>query len=134
VNSAIPTSLQAPFRALAIAMAPDAATLDEHGWQEVDAAIARALTTRPPRVRRQLVMLIRMLDALPLLRWGRRFRDLGAGRRARFLDAVQYSPIPVLRRGVWGLRTLIFLSYYGRPDVQATLGYRANARGWRVRR
>jgi hypothetical protein len=47
---------------------------------------------------------------------------------------MQYSPIPLVRRGVWGLRTLVFLGYYARPEMQTTLGYRANARGWAVRR
>ena len=115
-------------------MVPDAATLDENAWRDVDASIADALAKRPPAMRRQLALLIRVLDTLPLLRWGRRFHQLGAARRARFLDAMQYSPIPLLRRGVWGLRTLIFLAYYTRPDVQSTLGYRATARGWSARR
>ena len=115
-------------------MVPDVAALDEEAWRDVDASIAEALAKRPPRMRRQLALLIRVLDALPLLRWGRRFHTLGAARRARFLDAMQYSPIPLLRRGVWGLRTLVFLAYYARPDVQKTLGYHATARGWSARR
>jgi hypothetical protein len=134
VNRAFPPSLQAPFRALAIAIVPDAATLDEKTWREMDASIAEALAKRPPSVRRQLALLIRILDALPLLRWGRRFHQLGAARKARFLDALQYSPILLLRRGVWGLRTLVFLAYYTRPEVQTTLGYRAAPRGWSARR
>jgi hypothetical protein len=115
-------------------MVPDAATLDETAWRAMDASIAQALSKRPPSVRRQLALFVRILDALPLLRWGRRFHTLGAARRVRFLDAMQYSPIPLLRRGLWGLRTLVFLGYYARPDVQTTLGYRATSRGWAVRR
>ena len=115
-------------------MVPDAAALDETAWRDVDASIAQALAKRPPAVRRQLALFVRILDTLPLFRWGRRFHALGAARRARFLDAMQYSPIPLLRRGVWGLRTLIFLGYYARADVQTTLGYRASPRGWMVRR
>ena len=134
VDPGLPQSLRAPFRALAVAMVPDAATLDEKAWRDMDASIAEALAKRPRAVRRQLALLIRVLDALPLLRWGRRFHALGAARRARFLDAMQYSPILLLRRGVWGLRTLVFLAYYTRPEVQATLGYRAAARGWSARR
>ena len=134
VDPGLPPSLRAPFRALAVAIVPDAATLDEKAWRDMDAAIAQALAKRPPAVRRQLALLIRVLDALPLLRWGRRFHALGAARRARFLDAMQYSPILLLRRGVWGLRTLVFLAYYTRPELQTTLGYRASARGWSARR
>lgn len=100
----------------------------------MDVSIAHALSGRPASVRRQLALFVRVLDTLPVLRWGRRFHALGAARRARFLDAMQYSPIPLLRRGIWGLRTLVFLGYYARPEVQATLGYRATARGWTVRR
>jgi hypothetical protein len=134
VNAALPHSLRVPFRALAIAMVPDAASLDERGWEDMDAAMAKALATRPPAVRRQLAMLVRALDTLPLFRWGRRFHELGAARRARFLDSVQHSPILLLRRGVWGLRTLVFMAYYARPEVQSSLGYRASARGWSARR
>ena len=115
-------------------MVPDAATLDETAWRDVDASIAQLLAKRPAAARRQLALLVRLLDTLPLLRWGRRFHALGAARRARFLDAMQYSPIPLVRRAVWGLRTLVFLGYYARPEVQATLGYRASPRGWTVRR
>jgi hypothetical protein len=134
VNAALPPSLRVPFRALAVAMVPDAASLDERGWEEVDAAMGRALSARPPAVRRQLALLVRALDTLPLFRWGRRFHELGAARRARFLDSVQHSPILLLRRGVWGLRTLVFMAYYARPDVQSSLGYHASARGWSARR
>jgi hypothetical protein len=115
-------------------MVPDAAALDETAWRDVDTAIAQVLAKRPRAARRQLALLVRILDTLPLFRWGRRFHELGAARRARFLDAMQYSPIPLVRRGVWGLRTLVFLGYYARPDVQTTLGYRANSRGWALRR
>lgn len=134
MDTALPRSLQPAFRALAVSIVPDAATLDEKAWRDMDASITAALAKRPPAVRRQLALLIRVLDALPLLRWGRRFHALGAARRARFLDAMQYSPILLLRRGVWGLRTLVFLAYYARPEVQTTLGYRATARGWSARR
>src|SRR5688572_31850896 len=115
-------------------MVPDAAALDEAAWHDVNHAITQVLAKRPPAARRELTLLVRILDALPLFRWGRRFHALGAARRARFLDAMQYSPIPLVRRGVWGLRTLIFLGYYARPEAQTSLGYRANTRGWAVRR
>ena len=43
---------------------------------------------------------------------------------------LQDHPVERIRCGFWGLRTLVFLGYYGRPSgVQAT-GYRADPRGW----
>ena len=122
------------YRAMAEAFVPEAAALDEPGWAEAEAIVERFLTGRPPAVRRQLGALIRLLDLLPLIRYGRRFRSLDAARRLRFLEVMQRAPVLLLRRGVWGLRTLAFMGYYARPGAAAAIGYRADARGWEARR
>jgi len=54
-------------------------------------------------------------------------------RRTRLLSALQDSPVLLLRRGFWGLRTLIFLGYYTRPAVAAEIGWRAHPGGWSAR-
>jgi hypothetical protein len=121
------------FRALACTFVPEALGLDERAWAEADAIVERFLATRPAAVRRQVVLLIRLLDVLPLLRWGRRFTGLDQGRRLRFLAALQDAPLLLLRRGIWGLRTIAFMGYYARPEAAAAVGYRAEKRGWEVR-
>lgn len=126
--------VRTPFRALAQTFVPEASSLDERAWAEVEAIIEDALATRPPKLRRQLATLIKLLDVLPLIRYGRRFTGLGTRHRARFLTGVQRAPLLLLRRGLWGLRTLVFMGYYARPEVMADLGYRAAARGWEARR
>jgi len=123
-----------PFRAIAITVVPEAARLDEAGWAEVEAIIRRALEARPPAVRRQLGMLIRLIDLLALLRHGRRFASLDGARRTGLLTRLQDARPLLLRRGVWGLRTLIFMGYYARPAAAAEIGYRADPRGWEARR
>lgn len=134
----MPASVLAPvrpmFRALAQTFVPETAALDEPGWAQVEAIVEQALSERPPKVRRQFVLLIRILESLPLVRWGRRFSALDAATRLRFLEALQRSPVLLLRRGVWGIRTLVFMGYYARPDAGALIGYRAAARGWEARR
>lgn len=122
------------FRALAQTFVPEASSLDERTWADVEAIVERALATRPPKLRRQLATLIRLLDILPRLRYGRRFTSLGARRRAQFLAALQRAPLLLLRRGVWGLRTLVFMGYYARSEAAALIGYRADRRGWEARR
>jgi hypothetical protein len=126
--------VRGPFRALAATIVPEATTLDEAGWAELERIVEDALASRPPRMRRQLQLLIRALDRLPLLRYGRRFGALDAAQRLRFLSAFQDAPILLLRRGVWGLRTLVFMGYYARPAGGAAIGYRADPRGWEARR
>ena len=132
-DSVIP-SVRPMFRALAEAFVPESAALDEGGWAEAEAIVERFLATRPAAVRRQLRLLIRLLDLLPLLRYGRRFRSLDATRRLRVLEGAQNAPMLLLRRGIWGLRTLAFMAYYERPEAAAEIGYRATARGWEARR
>ena len=121
------------FRAMATTFVPEARDLDEHGWADADAICERLLASKPPAVRRQVVLLIRLLDLLPLLRWGRRFTALDAERRLRFLEALQDAPLLLLRRGIWGLRTIAFMGYYGRAEAAAAVGYRADRRGWEAR-
>ncbi|MDX1675542.1 MAG: hypothetical protein R3314_12165 [Longimicrobiales bacterium] len=118
------------FRALAYAIVPETAGLDPDEWADLEAIVENALSKRPPGMRRQLVLFIRLLDFLPRFRWLRPFRKLDADRRARFLRSVQSSPIFLFRRGFWGLRTLVYMGYYARPAAYRAIGYDAHLRGW----
>lgn len=122
------------FRAIAQTVVPEAASLTEPEWATVESVIERQLALRPPAMRRQLQLLIRVIDLLPLVSAARRFRRLDADRRRRILGRLQDAPLLLLRRGIWGLRTLVFMGYYGRPEAAAAIGYRADARGWEARR
>lgn len=122
------------FRALAATFVPEASALDESGWAAAEAIVEQALAERPAAVRRQIGLLVRVLQFLPVLRWGRPFTSLDAAVRLRFLEALQRSPVLLLRRGVWGLRTLAFMGYYARPEAAGPIGYRADPRGWEARR
>jgi len=131
---AVLPSVRPTFRALAATFVPEAAALDEAGWTEAEAIVERFLAARPQAVRRQLALLVRLLDVLPLPRYGRRFTTLDPARRRRVLETLQDAPVLLLRRGIWGLRTLAFMGYYTRPNAQRAIGYRADPRGWEARR
>jgi len=122
------------FRAVATCVVPEAGRLDAAQWDEMAAIVARAIAARPRALQRQLALFFTLLEWLPLLRYGRRLSRLDAERRARVLDRLQRAPVLLLRRGFWGVRTLILLGYYGRPAAAAAIGYRADARGWEARR
>lgn len=134
----MPSSVVAPvrtaFRALASTIEPRAAGLDEAGWLELESIIDEYLSRRPAGLRRQLRSFIRGLEVLPLVRYGRHFTALDPERRLRFLRAVQDSPVLLVRRGFWGLRTMVYLGYYSRAGAAAEIGYRAHVRGWEARR
>ena len=126
--------VRSQFRAIAQTVVPESRALAESDWLEVERIIEGALALRPEGIRRQIRLLIRALDLLPLLRHARRFTSLDPASRLAFLDSMQRFPVLLVRRGVWGLRTLVFMGYYGRPAARGLVGYLADARGWDARR
>lgn len=120
-----------PFRALTRTVVPEASGLDDEGWRAVESVVEEALSSRPPALRRQLRFLVRLLQWAPVLRWGRPFTALPPERRRRVLETVQDLPVLRLRQGFWGLRSLIFMGYYGRSEVYPQVGYDARLRGRR---
>lgn len=118
------------FRALAATIVPEASQLDDAGWAALEGTVEDALAKRPPEIRRQMAVFIRVLGWLPVLRWGRRFRRLDPPDRTRFLHAIQDARVFLLRRGFWGLRTLVYMGYYARPEAYRAVGYAPRLRGW----
>ncbi|HEY6807301.1 MAG TPA: hypothetical protein VI160_00835, partial [Gemmatimonadales bacterium] len=92
------------------------------------------LARRPAALRRQFALLLRAIEWLPVLRFGRTFSALDPARRTRVLAGLERAPVLLLRRGLWGLRTLLYMGYYMRPEAGHALGYRADPRGWSARR
>jgi hypothetical protein len=126
--------VQQSFRAIAVTVVPEAERLSARGWEDLERLVEHRLAAQPATTRRQVRLFIRVLQWLPLLRFGRTFTGLDAARRLRVLEAVGNAPVLLLRRGVWGLRVLAQLGYYAQPHVAAEIGYLADPRGWDARR
>jgi len=122
------------LRAVVTTVVPDAAALDAAAWADIDTIVAGQLAQRPAAVRRQLGLLLGVVQWLPVLRYGRPFTALDAARRTRVLAALERAPAVLVRRGIWGLRTLALLGYYVRPAAAAEIGYRGDRRGWEARK
>ena len=118
------------FRAAARAMLPRAADLDEDGWRGMEQIIEAALGQRARRVQRQFRLFLRILDLSTIPSQRKRFHRLDDATRLRVLEQMERGPRLLLRRGVWGLRTLVFMAYYTQPAHAAAIGYRASPEGW----
>jgi hypothetical protein len=127
-------SVRPILRAIGATVVPEADRLDEAEWTALERIVADALAARPAALRRQMLLFIRLVEWLPLLRYGRRFTQLDNARRTSFLENLQDAPLLLLRRGCWGLRTLLLMGYYGRPEAGRAIGYAADPRGWEARR
>lgn len=126
-------SLRPKLRALAISFIPETALAHGEQWAALEATLEHVVQSRPG-LRRQLVLLIGLLDAAARIRYGRGLLGLDTVRRGALLENLAASRWLLLRRGIWGLRTLVMLGWYGQPEVTAALGYRASAAGWGARR
>lgn len=127
------SSIRPVLRAIGITVVPEAAQLDEQQWVALEEIVRGALTPRPRALQRQFILLVRAIQWLAVLRYGRRFTALDATRRERFLGQLQNAPVLLVRRGIWGLRTLLLMGYYGRAAGGRAIGYRADPRGWKAR-
>lgn len=134
MSGSVLAPVQATFRAVAETVVPEAAALASDQWRELQDVVEAALAARPEATRRQLVTFLRLIEYLPVLRHFRRFSRLSPTARTATLEQLERSPRLTVRRGIWGLRTLVFMGYYTRGDVQAALGYRPHADGWSARR
>lgn len=122
--------VRAVFRAVVVTVVPEAKMLDEPSWLALEALVEDALAIRPPALRGQLQLFLRAIEWLPVVRYGRTFAALRDEQRSRFLRYLQNHPVERVRCGFWGLRTLAFLGYYGRPEGAYAIGYRPDPRGW----
>src|SRR5262245_26081412 len=128
------SQLRRPFRALATVFIPETGAADESAWLRLEAIVSDALAMRPRAMRRQVLLFIRILDALALARHRRTLAALDQATRTRFIEGIATSRPLLLRRGVWGLRTLVQMGWYTQPEVQRALGYRASPAGWEAPR
>jgi hypothetical protein len=117
-------------RALAEGFVPEIAQATPAEWEALEAVGRHALARRPPALERQLVRLIGVIGLAARLRYGRPLSRLTPRQRTALLEALSRSRLLLLRRGIWGLRTLILMGWYTQPAVAARIGYRANPLGW----
>ena len=118
------------LHAIATTVIPETVSLDARVWSELDEVIEQAVAKRGERVQRQIVTFLRLVQNLPLARYGKVFTSLDAARRIAFLESVERSRLLLVRRGFWGVRTLVFMAYYTRDDVTEAIGYQPSADGW----
>lgn len=117
---------------MASTVVPEAARLSEADWDEMMARVEASLRQRPASVRSRLRLFLLVIEWLPVLYHGRRLTRLDPRGRARFLRRLQEHRLPPIRLGLWGVRTLAFLGYYGREAAAEEIGYRPHPRGWKA--
>jgi hypothetical protein len=129
-SESVLSSLQEPLRAIGSVVLPSPEALDEEGWREAESIIEGALAKKSAGVKLQLQLFLRAVNLLPLATTGKTLVGLPLDRRRVFLERLHRSPLLPLRRGLWGVRTLLFMGYYNQDQIRKGIGYDADPWGW----
>jgi hypothetical protein len=81
------------------------------------------LRSRPAVLRFRLNLFFVLIDLLSVLRTGRLFRFAHPSGQEKVLRSFYDSPIPLLRKGFWGVNTLAKMGVFGQTTVQVSIGY-----------
>jgi hypothetical protein len=121
------------IRVIARAVVPEADSLDESGWASFERLLEGAVSSRPAGVVRQLRAFLLILGFIARVRYGRGLAELPPREAGGILEQLAASRLLLLRRGVWGLKTLVLLGYYADDRRARALGYGASPAGWSAR-
>ncbi len=73
---------------------------------------------------RQFKVFLLLIDMVALVRCGGTFKNLNIKKQNTVLNSFYDSPIPLFRKGFWGLNTLARLGVYGQTSRHDKLGYK----------
>ncbi len=102
---------------------PVAGTLDDAGRERFAAIVGTALAGRPRSLQRQFALFLNVVRWAPALRFGAPFDRLAPAAQDAALRWFMDAPLRKLRGGFWGLRALVFMGYYGQPEVWSAIRY-----------
>jgi len=111
------------FLVVAETVTPEVATLDAEGLARMTGIVDAALMDRDPKTRQQIGSFLKLIRLAPVLRYGRTFDRLDTERRIAVLRWFQDGPVGLFRQGFWGLKAMVFMGYYGRPEARGEIGY-----------
>jgi hypothetical protein len=115
--------------AIGVRVVPETAALTAAQRDEWRAIIAGALGDRPEAMRRQFRAFLGIIERGPVVRFGAPFSALGPERQDRVLRWFQDCPVALLRKGFWGMKALVLMGYYARPEAAAEVGWTPSFRG-----
>jgi hypothetical protein len=115
---------QAEFlKILAARIVPETSEMDAAGESRFFDIVDGALQERGSTVRRQFATFLGVVRWSPVVRHGVPFDRLSPDRQDVVLRWFEDCPVGLLRKGTWGLKTMIFMGYYGQTETNPLVGY-----------
>lgn len=121
--SALDEDQWALLMAVAARVTPETAGLDDTAKRDFRALIDTALGQRPAAVQKQFAGLLKIVRLAPVFRYGKPFDKLPPEKQDAVIAWFQDAPVTLLRKGLWGLKAMVFMGYYGRPEAATRVGW-----------
>jgi hypothetical protein len=110
--------------AVALRLVPEAASLDAAARDKFFALVEGALSGRSSSLIGQFKLFLAVLQWIPVLRFGLPLTALSGERQDAVLRWFQEAPYHLIRKGFWGLKTMLMMGYYGQPETWEKISYR----------
>jgi hypothetical protein len=108
---------------LAACIVPESAGAPAPVTQPLLAAVDEELRPRPRLQQLEFKLLLLAIRWMTVPFTLHRFEHLPPERQVRWLRLLESAPLTLLRVGIWGLKTLVFLGYYTQNDVLRRIVY-----------
>jgi hypothetical protein len=108
---------------LAACIVPQSAGAPAQVTDPLLAAVDEELLPRPRLQQLEFKLLLFAIRWMTVPFTLHRFERLPGERQARWLSFLENAPLTLLRVGIWGLKTLVFLGYYTQDGVQQRILY-----------
>ena len=108
---------------LAACIVPESAGAPPQVTDPLLAAVDEELQPRPRLQQIEFKLLLFVIRWMTVPFTLRRFEHLPPERQTRWLRFLESEPLTLLRVGIWGLKTLVFLGYYSQDGVQRRILY-----------
>ena len=108
---------------LAARIVPESAGAPPQVADPLLAAVDEELRPRPRLQQLEFKLLLFAIRWMTVPFTLHRFERLPGERQDRWLDFLENAPLTLLRVGIWGLKTLVFLGYYTQDGVLQRIVY-----------
>ena len=77
----------------------------------------------PAATQRKLSLFFKVINLISVATGSHLFQNLSSEKRTKVMHLFFDSPVGLLRKGFWGVSTLVKLSVFGQPSLYTDIGY-----------
>jgi len=111
------------FEAIQNCVVPRSKTFTSQERSRSKKLINQVLQSQDETSKKKLTLFIILIDVAALIFHARLFRHISQTKQTLLLTKFFDSPVPILRKGFWGLNTLARLGVYGQKELHDEIGY-----------